>query len=345
MDNKKAHIILIIIIIPLIAVIIIKNMPVKYSVITLDKEPKGIYSSPYNNNLAVVYDDRIVLYNEYGEMKEYDINLSITYMVPIDDYAWVVDDDKNMYKLTYVNDSELEISDAILTDIDTLEATLDAFGAVTSGGELYVYGDNECGWLGIEGESYISKPTKIEYLNNVTKLVFSNGMSSVLTTRGEVYSAGRINAYDQNNRHYSEYIYEFTRDEALNDVQNIYGLDYLYSICDDGNIVCSYGYSYNESNDKYIFRTNDELSDKCIKNHIDIFSEGMKYTLGLNHKGEVYYWGYDFLFVPKNKGDDSFWITLPVRLTDLEGIEMIYGAEEVAYLKKGLDIYIIKKQE
>ena len=340
---KKIFIpIILILVISYVVVTILENTPVKYDIITLEEEPKGIYSSPYSSELTVVYDDKIILYNESGDMKKYNINLPISHMAPIDDYAWIIDDDKNMYKLTYESDTEFEISDIILTDITYLDASRDAFGAVTSNGELYVYGDNECGWLGLDGESYISEPTKVGYMTDVTKFVFSNGMSSVLTTQGEVYSAGRIDAYDLNNEYYSKYIYEFTKDEALTDVKDIYGCDYLYSIYEDDDIVCSYGYSYSESDNKYIFRLNEEISDKCVKDSIKLFSAGMKYTLGLNDSGEVYYWGYDFLFEAKVKSDNYSWIPSPVRLTNMDGIDMVYGAMEVAYFKKGLDIYIIK---
>lgn len=312
-------------------------MPVKYQTITLEEEPSGIYSTPYSNELTVVYDDKIVLYNELGDKKEYTIELVVSYMEPMGDYAWIIDGEENMYKLTYVSDTELEVSDVILRGITYIDAAPDAFGAVTSSGELYVYGDNECGWLGVEGENYISEPTKVDYINDVTKFVFSNGMSSVLTVQGEVYSSGCIDSQD-----YDKYICKFTRDEFLNDVKVIYGGSYLYSVCENGDIICSYGYSYSESDNGYTFRINQDISDKCIDNRITFFAEGMKYTLGKNDKGEVYYWGFDFLHVPKDKSDDGFWKSTPVRLTDIDGVEMVYGAMEVAYLKKGLDIYIIK---
>lgn len=113
-------------------------MPAKYQTITLEKEPRGIYSTPYSNELTVVYDDKIVLYNELGDKKEYTIELAVSYMEPMGDYAWIIDGEKNMYKLTYVSDTELEVSDVILRDITFIDAVPEAFGAVTASGELYV---------------------------------------------------------------------------------------------------------------------------------------------------------------------------------------------------------------
>lgn len=314
-------------------------MPVKYQTITLEEEPSGIYSTPYSNELTVVYDDKIVLYNELGDKKEYTIELAVSYMEPMGDYAWIIDGEKNMYKLTYVSDTELEVSDVILRGITYIDAAPDAFGAVTSSGELYVYGDNEKYCLGIDDKAFIDEPQKIDYIAEVKDIELTDSRTIILTETGSVYWAGKI-IHSQG----TEFVKRFIQLESDNQVADIVQGDTTYLICNEGTILKCAGYYISDKNYDSLFNADDVLSDEYIDSDVKCFSGGNEYSVWLNGKGEIFYWGLDFMQEIKSKADEIIYIQTPRRLSELSGVDMIYPCEDVVCARKGLDIYIIKKQ-
>lgn len=59
----------------------------------------------------------------------------------------------------------------------------------------------------------------------------------------------------------------------------------------------------------------------------------------MNEKGDVFYWGTDIL--GKTKSKDTPWIYTPIEV--IKNADNIYAAQNVGYVKKGLDIIILKR--
>lgn len=62
--------------------------------------------------------------------------------------------------------------------------------------------------------------------------------------------------------------------------------------------------------------------------------------LGMTGNGEIYYWGYDIMHSYKNKSD--LMVNKVTKIPEIQNADMIYTGLSVGYVKKGLDIIILK---
>ncbi len=340
MKKKKIYISIILICITVYVVWRIADR--RYPTIKLEEEPKGIYTYSYDERLTVLYDDSIVIYDEYGKSTEYivDSDVVIADMYPVGDFAWVIDESKNLYKMSYLAEGKVQFSDIILVDIVDLAAEDDSFCAVTSDGELYVWGNNEYSSLGLKDIEYVDEPTKIDYISMVSQVVFVNSGTYVLKHNGTVFYSGWACGYNQNGEAYETNIEEYTLIEELHGIKEIYGGYMFYAIDSDGNITCSSGYTYDDKNEKYNVEFAEEISHECQSKNICKFSGGVKYSIGLSEEGFIYLWGVNYAKAPVDKSGHEY-LYAPEKIPRIGKVDNAYGALSTIYAKKGLTIYII----
>ena len=318
----------------------------QFDTIKLEKEPDGIFCSRYTERLAVVTDGVLTIYDETGTGKVIDTDLYITSAFPIENSVWVIDDKKNLYEIYDKAGDADNVSEVILSEVKYFSCIpngneLYCYCAINEDGDLYGWGYNGNYNLGIEGNGTFDTPVKIDYMKDCRKVYFTNGATYVLTNDAEVYEAGignYVEVKDENNcsQYVPEYMKRFTKVDELTGTQEIYEAnnDAIAVVGDRLKIWCFGEYS----------QIDRSLSDEKHYKDLGIycFSSGAMYALGLSEDGDVYYWGYDILNAPKNKGTP--WVSKPTRIKEIENAEMIYAGCSTGYVKKGLDIIILKQE-
>ena len=336
MNRKKVKIIILcVIIISLIVFLFVTNIP-NYKIIVLDKEPDYIGSNDYSNELAVVTDGELVLYDEQGVAHAIDTDIRIAKAFPLEHIIWVIDVENNLYQITYGENKEIEISDVILTDVEIVECDNYQTVAITTKGDLYVWGENISYSLGFPGQEHIDEPTKVDNLSNVKQCVLHNGSTVVLTNEGNVYVAG-------SNIKNTSFLNQYTKLNQLEDIENLYGNgDFIYTQKTDGSILMWRSIDFETDEVVLIGQIMEERTASINSKHIKRISTGIYYAIGVNDEGEVYYWGLDVFTRPTDKGGHKNIRTIK-ELPGLEAVDDVYGGCYIAYVKKGLTIYIISE--
>jgi len=298
---------------------------------SLSKEPDGIFGSPLTNELAVLIDGDLFIYDCEGQYKSISLDIEINSVLLGKQEMLLLDKNSNLYKYQ-INTKEL--SDIILTDVVDYSWSGVSYGAVTRNGDVFVWGENKNRQLGIDGY-YVQTPTKIDYIQNTKKIILNVfDYSLILTSNGDVYECGIFNTKESSSR--------FT---ALSDVGNV--KDIISSYNDTGNILIT-------DNDKVIFwkgayisnqriepnRVVDGFIESCEEHGINMFSSGMFLGLGKNDNGDVFFWGIDTIRIYKRKGYDE--VYSPKKIESIKNADAIYACVSIGYVKKGLDIIVIK---
>ena len=316
------------------------NSEKRFDRIILEEEPDGIYSSPYTNKLAVVTDGRLDIFNEYGEVETVDTGIRVTFVFLLEDSMWVIDDKYNLYEMEYNTTSELSSEDIVLSEVKSFSCTpneynsLFSYGVVCESGDVYVWGCNKDYQFGIEGTDTIVTPYKIDYIHDIEQIDFGNGTTLLLSKDGSVYEAGVSKQISEGNGEFSyQYKKKFTKIDNLQSVKRIYnGSDKMVVLDNDDIEYWGYG-CYEEG-------YQNETREQTFRNEgINILSFGSDYQMGMNQSGDVYYWGHDIINTPKDKSEP--WVYEPTLV--IENADMIYAGKNVGYVKKKLEILILKE--
>ena len=340
MKKKKIYISIILICITVFIIWLIVDR--RYPTIKLKEEPKGIYTYLYDERLTVLYDDSIVIYDEYGNATEYivDSDVVIADMYPVGDFAWVIDESKNLYKMSYLAEGKVQFSDIILVDIVDLAAEDDSFCAVTSDGELYVWGNNEKSSLGIKDMKYIDVPTKVDNMSDVEMVQINSGNTYVLKNDGKVYFSGQISVYNEIGEYYSKDVEEYVQVAELNNIMSIGGNYEIQAINNDNEVISVLYIEYYDETKEYKPKYYEEASRLCNEKKVTKFSSSSQFTVGVTNEGVAYLWGANFIEGMKGKADIEK-IVYPKKIPRLNMVDDVYAAFGVVYAKKGLTIYII----
>lgn len=218
----------------------------------------------------------------------------------------------------------------------------DAHFIVDSKGEVYAWGSNEDGELGIGSEDYSknqSEPVKINGLSNIEKIYIQEHSIFAQTNIGEIYSWGDIShgilgvESEQN-------INAPIKIEGLTGIKKLY-LDYnvAFAINDLGEI-----YSWGDNSNGQLGIGNEEEQTVPAKvNDIKGIKElYYNYTydtvFALNRFGEVYSWGANYY--NQHGTGDNIDKSVPTKIIGLTNVTKIYnnGSSAYARLSTG-DVY------
>ncbi len=315
----------------------------RYEKIELPQEPDGIFSSPYTNKLAVIMDGKLTMYDETGRSRYIDTPFDISFAYPLEDSIYLVDNDGNLYEMMYKFYTEIPISDVILTDVKSFayvsypkEKTYSC-GAVTTQGDLFVWGSNQDKLLGLYDVEYVETPTKVEYIKDIEKVFFGSESSMLLSRSGEVFEAGIVDYEYNEDRQILEPIYytEFTLIEDIEKAVDISYGDTRMIFCDDKIIYwLENGYSYRVVDEEY--------EEKCSNINFKAFSQSLSYWMGITEEGDVYFRGIDIMRITNNP--DRF-INEPMLLDEVSGADAVYAGTTVAYVKKEHELIILKNYD
>ena len=304
-----------------------------YKTITLEKEPEYIGILPYGCDLAIVIDGELMIYDAEGNVRNISVPFLVAEAYYYDEYIWLIDVDRNLYRAEN-SAGGIIMSDIILSDVKIFKSAMTASMAVNSSGELYVWGNNENGMLGLPYPDYIEIPTKIKCSEEIKDICFSNNGIMFVTNSGELYVSGMCKDGEG-------YVTQFSKAQNIEDVKSIHCNMFNYAICEDGSMFAWHSHIINEDGQVELCFDDELIStyDKGFENYID----GDYYVIGINEQGQLYYWGLDFIAGQIGKGGYPE-LYEPKKIPYLESIESVYTSYDIAYAKKGLTIYIISGQ-
>jgi len=304
-----------------------------YRKVVLSKSVDAVFSSQYTNQLVVVVDGKMIIYDENANKSNLDTPFNVSVACPLENSVWVVDVDGNLYEVTY----DSYISDVILTNVKYINMSTDHYTAITNAGELYVWGDNLGYRLGVDCEEYISIPTKIDNIANAKETSISYGNTVLLLDNGNVFAAGMVYQKD-----YMERVDSLKKFTFINELENANKL-YNSGLCvlqKEGEFK-SWSHLYknfehDELKAKQIISVDNFLSSKKV-----IWcSVGAGFTTYLTENGDIFYWGNDFLETTDCKCEPY---AIPCqKIPYIDGVDMIYAGRNVVYAQKGNYVYIIK---
>lgn len=235
----------------------------------------------------------------------------------------LIDLNRNLYEFDI--DSN-KLSDILLTNVDTVSSSPSRFSAITKDGKLYMWGKNTAGELGLDTNKDIEKPTLIDYVDDVKKVVTYSSYTFLLTENGDVYEAGVISP--------DNISHKFLKVADFKNIKNIgQAGNENFVVCGDGTVYMSHhGFTDNTSH----------IVDEFTKKGIDTFPE---YNYGFSHVGinsknkKVYYWGKDILNWENIR--DNKEIEIPAEIRGIRNYDGIYVEFDVIFMLKRNILYII----
>ncbi|MBE5954149.1 MAG: hypothetical protein E7257_08350 [Lachnospiraceae bacterium] len=312
------------------------------NVIEFYKEPSFINTS-INDALLVIADGKLVMYDSQMNTTNIELDLIITEAYACDDDLWVIDDMANLYTLHIGHDSTYELSDVILENVDYVTGDTNGAIAITTEGEVYVWGEgDEYYSIGLGDNEEVKEPIKVDGISNATEVVRFHVNTAALTESGELYVVGGIinSKWSEEEKEYvvtTDIVKEFTKVQHDSRISHIGELDNLYTVYEDGTIAAWTGIKINSNGDIVL---DSETCDWNSDLKFTQISFGESFAIANDSNNDIYFWGYDFTKSMSDKSDYMIH-TIPQLIEFDKAVETVYAGNNVAFLKNGLEIYII----
>ena len=242
---------------------------------------------------------------------------------------FVLDENGDVYMLDDSRNITLQKIDA-LSNIDQIYCNYMNLYAKTASGEVYAWGNNDSGQLGIGNTTNQSVPVKINGLTNVQNIDIENGSIYAITKTGDVYAwgnndSGQLGIGNTTNQSVPVKINGLTNVQNI-DIEN----GSIYAITKTGDV---YAWGNNDSGQLGIGNTTNQSVPVKINGltnvqNIDI-ENGSIYAI--TKTGDVYAWGdnIDGKLGIGNNTDQN----VPVKINELSNVEDIYSGKDYAYAK------------
>ena len=335
---KKLFIILSCIVTVLAIFLLITNFSnKKYIMFSLENEPEGIFSSSFTNDLFVVTDGELTVYDENGNSKKMSTTYKLKSIFPVNDIIWVIDIENNLYSI----DSKSKKSTFVLSNVIDFSCNSSSYAAIIENGNLYVWGSNEYYELGVAEKNNIEEPVLVSNVHNLKKVGLGGKYSLLLDERGQVYECGVVD-YKKTEKGTSDPVYakEFRSIDELENIQDIITGYGSVAVKNTGEI--DYWFSGFNSNRKNPYVGDlSEISAYCEDTNIINYSSGLEFYLGISDNGEVYYWGWDIITKATRKEEKI--AMYPTKIKQIKNAEAVYAGRNVGYVKKGKTIIVLKK--
>ena len=243
---------------------------------------------------------------------------------------FVLDENGDVYMLDDFRNITPQKIDA-LSNIDQIYCNYMNLYAKTASGEVYAWGNNDSGQLGIGNTTNQSAPVKINGLTNVQNIDFENGSIYAITKTGDVYVWGN-NDSGQLGIGNTDEIWEPVKINALANIEMLYineeGSAYAKTMTGD-----VYAWGNNDSGQLGIGNTTNQsipvkINELTNVQNID-FENGSIYAI--TKTGDVYAWGSNRagkLGIGNNTDQN-----VPVKINELSNVEDIYSGKDYAYAK------------
>jgi len=303
----------------------------------LENEPDVIFSSSFTNDLFVITDGELTVYDENGNSKKMLTTYKLKSIFPANDTIWVIDIENNLYSI----DSKSKKSTFVLSDVIDFSCGSGSYAAIIENGDLYVWGENTDYILGVGEKSNIEEPFLVSSVHNVKKVELRNRYALLLDEHGQVYECDLVD-YKKSEKDSSTpgYVKEFQSIDELENIQNIISGYGNIAIKNTGEIY--YWFSGFKSNLKHPYVGDlSEISAYCERANIMDYSTGLMFYLGINGSGEVYYWGVDIITKATRKEEKI--ARYPTKIKQIKNAEAVYAGRNIGYVKKGKSIIVLKK--
>ena len=243
---------------------------------------------------------------------------------------FVLDENGDVYMLDDFRNITPQKIDA-LSNIDQIYCNYMNLYAKTASGEVYAWGNNDSGQLGIGNTTNQSAPVKINGLTNVQNIDFENGSIYAITKTGDVYVWGN-NDSGQLGIGNTDEIWEPVKINALANIEMLYineeGSAYAKTMTGD-----VYAWGNNDSGQLGIGNTTNQSAPVKINGLTNVqnidFENGSIYAI--TKTGDVYAWGSNRagkLGIGNNTDQN-----VPVKINELSNVEDIYSGKDYAYAK------------
>lgn len=320
---------------------IINKKSQEYSFYLFDEEPSYISTSDKGELLTVV-DGKIVSIDSQMESTTIQLEFEVAKVYYCDDWLWVIDDKNNLYTMHTFEDNTYELSDVILENVDCVTGDESSAIAITTLGEVYVWGKgDEYYSIGLGKSEEITEPTMIDGISNAKEVIRFSVNTAILTTEGELYVVGGIISpeWSEEKQDYfenTECITEFRKVKCGSKISQIGEYEGLYTIYEDGTILTWSGIKIDDGE----VVLDASCSDWNIDMQFSQISFGQSFSIGLDGDNKLYYWGVDFMEERKNKSNYTIHNT-PQLIEFNKNVENVYASGDVAFLKNGLELYVI----
>ena len=243
---------------------------------------------------------------------------------------FVLDENGDVYMLDDSQNITLQKIDA-LSNIDQIYCNYMNLYAKTASGEVYAWGNNDSGQLGIGNTDEIWEPVKINALANIEMLYINEeGSAYAKTMTGDVYAwgnndSGQLGIGNTTNQ---------SIPVKINELTNVQNIDFengsIYAITKTGDV---YAWGSNRAGKLGIGNNTDQNVPVKINGLTNIqnidFENGSIYAI--TKTGDVYAWGSNRagkLGIGNNTDQN-----VPVKINELSNVEDIYSGKDYAYAK------------
>lgn len=328
----------IVVIVPILMILVYKRSKLLINKFELPENVSEIYSSSSSDELLLIIDGKINLYDTKGNITEYYTDYDVSFVKYNDKEALLIDENANLYKYSFEKKESSEkllsnVSNCDLSSCGVLQSY--AYAAVTKSGELYVWGNNKYKHLGTD-DNYIKEPRRVDSLSNIISVDLNGNYSLALSGNGEVYECGLIYYHSTKEPIYKS---EFTKIDGIDGAEQIFS-GYANIVLSSNGKFTYWDRRYDQNTYQSIdVPENKEISSICQKKKITDISKGGKYFIGRNNNGDIYLWGRNI--AEKNRSFAIITIDLPRKIYHVRNIDGIYTGYNHAWIKTKNKIIMI----
>ncbi len=239
-------------------------------------------------------------------------------------FNYILDEDGNVFSMGETDENGNKIAEKVeeLANIKYITAKWNGKYAINTKGEVYAWGNNNYGQLGIGTTEDMENPTKIEGLTNVKNLIMDDGSVLAVTENGEVYSWGNNN-YGQLGNNTTNNTSKPEKVNGLSNIEQVYLNSHsAFALTENGEIY-SWGNNYSaglglgQTNNKILVPTKIEQLSNIEK----FYPGGANFAKTTD--GQLYSWG-DNSYGNTGLGTKSE-VLSPQKITGIPSVVEMYG--------------------
>lgn len=281
------------------------------NVVPLSKETNYIFTSEYNNNLYIVVNNELQIFNNGTFQNSMKLSNGMTKAYLDGNSIYFIDNNNNFNILNLKDKTETTLIQNIIDFyIDT-----DLIAIIADDKLLYIYNKQE-----------INEYITINQVARCKNVRLKNGYLLLLDDFGNVYETYYSNTQLSK--------LNFNKINELQDIENI--------ICGYGNMAISkngniyYWFDDYDSNSINPYIDNPSMiSEKLSFYNVCNCCLGNKFGLGWNKDGKAYFWG--------EKGESKNtknidYIRNPTIIKSFNHVDMMYISKSAIYIQEGLNI-------
>ncbi len=282
---------------------------------TICRDPDCVFVS--GNSLYVCKNGVLMIYDEDGDSKDYDLGLNIVRGEYAGDSLYLIDDKYDLYEF----DTESKKTELVMNSVSDVSAGGYISGALTTDGRLFMWGEMAGQYVGQSGN--VTKPT--EYKSDVhwSKIAFGSHHMLALDDNGNVYEAY---LHDKQQK-------QLKKIEKLNDISQIYCRAENIAVSKDGTIHYWINTFGSDGSDPM---TDDPDKIEKVLNELKPTHFSLYYDCSIAYDDEnAYFWGTSGVS-RENKSIEH--IRSPKLCKSLTDFDSIYCGGNVIFKKNGTKI-------